>query len=202
MDGAQRCWLRDVDASRMNRRGLWHIESLQDEIRDCRFHDALNGYGRDHGYAIQIDLQSTANLIENNILQAVDGGGLMTSGGAIGNVFGYNYLPDIRFDDSWWMIAGPSPNHAAHPSMNLWEGNIGPQIGADFIHGSSSHQVFFRCRSFGWKDATATSNDNAIDFEYRNTSMSVLGCVLGTSGKSDTYEVAVPAAGPYELKPI
>jgi hypothetical protein len=149
-----------------------------------------------------LDLQSTANLVENNIFSVVDGGGIMASGGAIGNVLGYNYLPDIRFDEAHWMIAGPSPNHSAHPSMNLWEGNIGPQIGADFIHGSSSHQVFFRCRSTGWKSATQTDNNNAIDFQHKNTYMSVLGCILGTAGQSDTYEVAYPAAGSYALKTI
>jgi hypothetical protein len=202
MDGAQYSWLRNVEVTGMKRRGLWHIDSLQNEIRDSSFHDAVAGFGRDRGYGLQLDLQSTANLVENNLFYVLDGGGIMTSGGAVGNVLGYNYLPDIRFDDPWWLIGGPSMNHSAHPSMNLWEGNIGPQISGDFIHGSSSHQTFFRSQSLGWKEATATANNNAIDFQHKNTFMSVLGCVLGTPGQSDTYEAAFPAPASSELKAI
>ena len=202
MDGAQQCWLKGVEVTGMKRRGIWHIESLQNEIRDGTIHGAVAGYGRDRGYGLQLDLQSTANLVENNVVHDVDGGGIMTSGGAIGNVIGYNHLPDIRFDDPWWLIGGPSLNHSAHPSMNLWEGNVGPQISGDFIHGSASHQTFFRCRSTGWKEESATSNNNAVDLQHKNTYMTVMGCVLGTSGRSDTYEVAYPANGPSALKPI
>ncbi|MCC7020970.1 MAG: right-handed parallel beta-helix repeat-containing protein [Ardenticatenales bacterium] len=202
MDGAQQCWIKDVEITGMKRRGLWHIESLQNELRDNTIHGAAAGYGRDRGYGLQLDLQSTANLVENNVVHDVDGGGIMTSGGAVGNVIGYNHLPDIRFDDPWWLIGGPSLNHSAHPSMNLWEGNIGPQISGDFIHGSASHQTFFRCRSTGWKEEVATSNNNAVDLQHKNTYMTVMGCILGTPGKSDTYEVAYPASGPSALKPI
>src|SRR3990172_8772351 len=111
-------------------------------------------------------------------------------------------MPEMRFDDPWWLIGGPSINHSAHPSMNLWEGNIGPQISGDFIHGSSSHQTIFRCRSAGWKEATATANNNAVDLGYKNTYMTVVGCVLGTPGQSDTYELAFPAPAPNHLKTI
>jgi hypothetical protein len=76
--------------------------------------------------------------------------------------------------------------------MNLWEGNIGIQAAADFIHGSSSHNTVFRSRSSGWQNTTITSNNNAIEFQYKNTYMNVLGCVLGTTGQSNTYEVSYP----------
>ncbi len=202
MDAAQHCWLKNVDVSRMKRRGLWHVESLQNEIRDSSFHDAIAGYGRDRGYGLQLDAQSTANLVENNVFYRVNGGGVMTSGGAVGNVVGYNYLPDIRFDDPWWLIGGPSINHSAHPSLNLWEGNIGPQVSGDFIHGSSSHQTVFRCRSAGWKEVAAYANNNAVDLQHKHAYMTVMGCVLGTPGQSDTYELAYPAAAPNHLKTI
>lgn len=202
MDGAQHCWLQNVEISGMHRRGVWLIESLQSQVRHCTFRDAVTGYGRDRGYGLLIDAQSTANLAEDNLFHSVDGGGMMTAGGAIGNVLAYNYLPDIRFDDYWWMIAGPVLNHAAHPSMNLWEGNIGPQIGGDFIHGSSSHQTVFRSYSAGWKEETATANNNAVDLQYKNRFMTVIGCVLGTPGRSDTYEQAWPEARSNQARTI
>jgi hypothetical protein len=202
MDAAQYCWLRNVDVSRMKRRGVWHVESLQNEISGSRFHDAVAGFGRDRGYGVQIDVQSTATLVENNILDVVDGGGVMTSGGAVGNVLAYNYMPDMRFDDPWWLIAGPSINHSPHPSMNLWEGNIGPQVSGDFIHGSSSHQTVFRCRSYGWKEEAATGNNHAVALDYKNTYMTVMGCVLGMPGRSEVYELAFPAPNNSQLKTI
>lgn len=202
MDSAQYCWLKNVEINRMKRRGAWHINSLQNEIRACTIRDGIAGFGRDRGYGFQLSLQSTANLVENNLFHTVDGGGVMTSEGAIGNVIAYNYLVNIQYDEPHWMVAGPCLNHAAHPSMNLWEGNIGQQIGNDFIHGSSSHNTLFRCRSAGWRDPRATSNNNAVEFQYRNTSMTVVGCVLGTNGQSDVYEVAFPQPAPVDLKPI
>jgi hypothetical protein len=202
IDSAQHCWLKNVEISRMNRRGCWHVNSFQNEIRGCTFRNAINGFGRDHGYGLELSLQSTANLVEDNIFETVDGGGVMTDNGAIGNVIAYNYLHNIQFDEPHWMIAGPVLNHSPHPSMNLWEGNIGPQLGNDFIHGSSSHNTVFRCRSTGWRDELATSNNNAVEFQHKNLHMTVIGCVLGTKGKSDTYEVAWPQPAPAELKPI
>jgi len=202
MDGAQYCWLKNIEVERVNQRGVWLIESLQNEIRNSYFHDAINGFGRSYGYGILTDLYSSANLIENNILRALDGGFLMAAGGASGNVFAYNYMIDSRFDDSWWLTASPSISHAPHPSMNLWEGNIGVQAAADFIHGSSSHNTLFRCRFAGWQDPIITSNNNAIELQYKTTFMNVIGCVLGTPGWSDTYESAYPASADNTLRTI
>ena len=202
MDAAQYSWLKNVEINRVNRRAVWLIESLQCEIRESYFHDGIGGFGRDRGYGVLADAYSNANLIENNIFHTLDGGFMMAAGGASGNVFAYNYMTDTRFDDPWWMTASPSISHATHPSMNLWEGNIGIQAGADFIHGSSSHNTLFRSRFSGWQSSTITSNNNAIEFQYKNTYMNVLGCVLGTAGQSDTYEAAYPASGDSSLKTI
>ena len=202
MDAAQYSWLKNVEIKQVKRRAVWLIESLQNEIRESYFHDGIGGFGRDRGYGVLADAYSNANLIENNIFHTLDGGFMMAAGGASGNVFAYNYMTDSRFDDSWWLTQSPSINHAPHPSMNLWEGNIGIQAAADFIHGSSSHNTVFRSRSSGWQNETITSNNNAIELQYKNTYMNVLGCVLGTAGQSNTYEVAYPASGDSSLKTI
>lgn len=113
----------------------------------------------------------------------------MTGGGASGNVIAYNYFHDILFDDPWWLIASPSINHAPHPKMNLWEGNIAYKAEADIIHGSSSHNTIFRSQSKGWQSDTITTRNNAIEIAAKNTYMNVVGSVLGTPGKSNRYEV-------------
>jgi len=189
MDGAQYSWVKNVEIKNIQRRAMWVIDSLQNEIRECYVHIGIDGYGRDRGYGILLDVHSSNNLVENNILSTIDGGGVMTAGGASGNVIAYNYLHDILFDDEWWMIASPSINHAPHPKMNLWEGNFAYKAEADIIHGSSSHNTIFRSRSFGWQSDTITTRNNAIEIAAKNTYMNIVGSVLGTPGKSNRYEV-------------
>jgi hypothetical protein len=189
MQATQYCWLKDVEAEQADWRLVWMLQSLENEIRESYFHESINGYGRSHGYGVLVDMFSSANLVENNIFRTLDGGMMMTAGGAAGNVFGYNYMEDSRFDDEWWLTGSPSLNHAPHPMMNLWEGNAGVQITGDFIHGSSSHNTVYRSESRGWQSETITANNNAVSFATKNTCMNILGCVLGTEGRSDRYEV-------------
>ena len=189
MDGAQYSWVRNVEIQNIQRRAMWIIDSLQNEIRECYIHAGIDGYGRDRGYGILLDVHSSNNLVEDNILSTIDGGGVMTAGGASGNVIAYNYIHNILFDDPWWLIASPSINHAPHPKMNLWEGDIGIKAEGDIIHGSASHNTIFRSRMAGWQSDTITTRNNAIEFAAKNTYMNVVGSVLGTSGKSNRYEV-------------
>lgn len=189
MDSAQYSWVKNVEIQNIHMRAMWIVNSLQNEIRECYVHTGLDGYGRDRGYGIFLDLYSSNNLVENNILSTIDGGGVMTGGGASGNVIAYNYFHNILFDDPWWLIASPSINHAPHPKMNLWEGDIGIKAEGDIIHGSSSHNTIFRSRMTGWQSDTITTRNNAIEFAAKNTYMNVVGSVLGTAGKSNRYEV-------------
>ena len=189
MDGAQYSWVKNVEIKNIQRRAMWVIDSLQNEIRECYIHVGIDGYGRDRGYGIFVDLHSSNNLVENNVLSSIDGGGVMTGGGASGNVIAYNYFHNILFDDPWWMIASPSINHNPHPKMNLWEGDIGYKAEADIIHGSSSHNTIFRSQMKGWQSDAITTRNNAIEIAAKNTYMNVVGSVLGTPGKSNRYEV-------------
>jgi hypothetical protein len=189
MDGAQYSWVKNVEIKNIQRRGMWIIDSLQNEVRECYVHIGIDGYGRDRGYGIFLDIHSSNNLIEDNVLSTIDGGGIMTGGGASGNVIAYNYLHDILFDDPWWLIASPSINHNPHPKMNLWEGDIGTKAEADIIHGSSSHNTIFRSQLKGWQSESITTRNNAVEIAAKNTYMNVVGSVLGTPGKSNRYEV-------------
>jgi hypothetical protein len=189
MDGAQYSWVKNVEIKNIQRRAMWVIDSLQNEIRECYAHIGIDGYGRDRGYGIFVDLHSSNNLLEDNILSTIDGGGIMTGGGASGNVIAYNYFHNPLFDDPWWLTASPSINHNPHPKMNLWEGDIGVKAEGDIIHGSSSHNTIFRSEMTGWQNDTITTRNNAIEFAAKNTYMNVVGSVLGTPGKSNRYEV-------------
>ncbi len=189
MDSAQYSWVKNVEIKNVQRRAMWIVNSLQNEIKDCYVHIGIDGYGRDRGYGIFLDLHSSNNLVDNNILDSIDGGGVMTGGGASGNVIAYNYIHNILFDDPWWLISSPSINHAPHPKMNLWEGDIGVKAEADIIHGSSSHNTIFRSQMKGWQNDATYARNNAIEIAAKNTYMNVVGSVLGTPGKSNRYEV-------------
>lgn len=202
IDGAAYSWLKNVELSNADWRLVWMIESLHNEIRNSYFHTGLTGYGRSHGYGVLLDDYTTASLVENNIFSTLDGGSVMTGGGASGNVIGYNYFYDAKFDDGWWMTPSPSLNHNPHPSMNLWEGNIGYQAEADDIHGSSSHNTVFRCVSKGYQNETITSFNNAVTLGYKQRYYNVLGCILGTAGKSQVYEQSPPGDANSDVRTI
>lgn len=189
MQGAQYSWIKNVEISNVKNGGLYVIEPLQNEIRGSYVHTGLAGYVHSYGYGINLSYNSSNNLVDDNILSTIDGGGVVTGGGASGNVISYNYFHNIMFDSPWWMIASPFINHGAHPKMNLWEGNIAYKAEADFIHGSSSHNTIFRSQSKGWQNEIITMRNNAVEIGKKNYFMNVLGTVLGTPGKSNRYEV-------------
>ncbi|MBI5491053.1 MAG: hypothetical protein HY905_27225 [Deltaproteobacteria bacterium] len=74
-------------------------------------------------------------------------------------------------------------NHCAHPFLALFEGNMGSQISADDIHGSSSHLTFFR-NYVDRQHAGFVHTGNLLDvvFAANNRYMNVVGNVLGRPG--------------------
>jgi hypothetical protein len=94
-------------------------------------------------YAMIIGLYSTANLIENNIIEDM-GTGIVKAWGASGNVFAYNYYPDWYSYDDPSMAGHQDFMHGMHTKMNLSEGNEGPAFVSDFYWGSHSYNTAFR----------------------------------------------------------
>lgn len=136
------------------------------EFRDSYIHygggSGSNGGGAN--YCFGLLASNSDNKLENNICRE-DRHALVLEGGGSGNVFLYNYVDDM-YDAS---VPGSTDafinnirgTHGAHPYMNLWEGNIGSSFMADFIHGSSSHNVLFR--NWFWGDSTGNRFDWASD---------------------------------------
>jgi hypothetical protein len=115
-------------------------------------------------------------------------------GGGSGNVFTDNYCDDLYDASSVGstdtFINNIRGTHGAHPYMNLWEGNEGCPFHADFVHGSSSHNVLFR--NWFWGDSTGNRFNWAADgaanllwgyvgmqLDYDQHYWSALGNVLG-----------------------
>ncbi len=187
LQGVQYCWIKNVEIENIYVGGLQTYYALQSEFTDNYIHNASN-FSDGGGYGIVITMYSSNNRVENNILDTLVGG-LDTHGGASGNVIAYNYLHNIIYATPYWLIGSPILNHGAHPKMNLWEGNIGYKLEADFINGSSSHNTIFRSQSKGWQSETITTRNNAIEIAKKNYYYNFIGNILGTPGKSNWYEV-------------
>jgi hypothetical protein len=183
--GVAYSWIRNVESVNVSGRHIQLTKAFRCEVSGSYVHHAHNYLPGANAYGICLENQSTQTLIENNIVYYLNGG-LMTDSAGPGNVLAYNYV-DLMFGRDYpnatWLTGDLVANHCAHPYMNLWEGNMGSQISADNIHGSSSHQTFFRNyvdRAF--TGFTLTGNLTDVVFAANNRFMNVVGNVLGRPG--------------------
>jgi hypothetical protein len=168
------------------------------EISNNYFND---GYNHNSGgtYAIYLEFRNSENLIQNNIVRKARHSTVLS--GSSGNVFAYNLLLDAYMGE--YPNSLPETNtHAAHPFMNLWEGNVTPNIEFDFAHGSGSHNTLFR-NSITLTSTNPSTGSNmtsglfAVAVAYYNDYANVLGNVIGQYGSAcsvSAYEIAANAA--------
>ena len=155
------------------------------EVRDSYVHEAHVYDPGANAYGIVLDNQTSDSLVENSIVTILNAG-LMTSSCGPGNVLSYNYtdrMYERRYPEAPWLMADLIGNHCAHPFLALFEGNMGSQISADDIHGSSSHLTFFR-NSVDRQHEGHVHTGNLLDvvFAANNRYMNVVGNVLGRPG--------------------
>jgi hypothetical protein len=146
--------------------------------------------GKSVNYGVEAYVASD-NLVQNNIMQHVVAPMMVQP--ALGSVLAYNYAINDTYDDGFasnplhWMI-GMADQHNAGVEYNLYEGNIGPGIGADVIHGNQLANTLFRNYLLG-SDPGRTDATIAITLSSYNRYHNVVGNVLGTPGYTKTYEV-------------
>ncbi|KAF0246930.1 MAG: hypothetical protein FD180_289 [Planctomycetota bacterium] len=139
------CWVKNIESSRCWFDG--HVtlkKSLGCEIRDGYFHHA-HAYGSGHGYGVLLTAQSTDTLVENNTCYHLNTGPQVSCSGP-GNVIAYNFSFQTwgrDYPKTDWAHSDLS-QHAAHPFLNLFEGNQVGTLCFDFYWGSSSHNTLFR----------------------------------------------------------
>jgi PKD repeat protein len=122
---------------------------------------------------------------------------VMLNWGAAGNVIAYNYSTNLYHQDYLaWMI-NDFCFHGAHPSFNLFEGNMGIQFRPDTIWGSSSHSTLLRNYFAGsdfyappinargaiqWQNGYWESANNfAVSIDYLSPSNNLVGNVAGSA---------------------
>ena len=146
--------------------------------------------GQSVNYGIESYVASD-NLIDNNILQHVVAPMMVQP--ALGTVYAYNFaINDTYYDSGYtsnplhWMI-GMVDQHNAGVEYNLYEGNIGPGIGCDVIHGNQLANTLFRNYLLGSDPGRIDATD-AINLASYNRYHNIVGNVLGTPGYTTTYE--------------
>jgi hypothetical protein len=183
--GVAYCWIRNVESAFVSGRHVQLTKCFRCEVRDSYIHEAWSYLPGANAYGISVENQTTDTLVENNIVTTLNVGIVGASSGP-GNVIAYNYMDRMygsEYPGASWLMADLSLNHCAHPFMNLWEGNMVSQISGDNIHGSSSHQTFFRNYVDRQHEGYVhTSNILDVVFAATNRYMNVVGNVLGRPG--------------------
>jgi hypothetical protein len=191
--GTAYSWIRNVESADVSGRHVQLTKCFRCEVLGSVIHHAHVYDPGANAYGISVENQTTDTLIENNIVYTLNVGIVGASSGP-GNVIAYNYMDRMyerAYPDAPWLMADLSANHCAHPFMNLWEGNMISQISGDDIHGSSSHQTFFR-NYVDRQHEGLVHTGNLIDvvFAASNRFMNMVGNVLGRPG-DDTLAGAV-----------
>jgi len=196
--GVAYSWIKNVESADVSGRHIQLTESFRCEVREAYVHHAQVYNPGANAYGIAVEIQTSETLVEDNIVFHLNAGLMLDSAGP-GNVVGYNFSDEMfgnNYPDASWLYADLVANHCAHPFMNLYEGNQGSQISSDNIHGSSSHQTFYRNNvDRRHADYDHTGNVVSVVFAANNRFMNVVGNVLGRPGDDALSGAAYQQSG-------
>jgi hypothetical protein len=185
---AHNCWGENVRTTAARRHhAFWQAVNCQ--VEHC-YLETDSGSGDDYPLAI---FNSSAGLIENNVINGIQNG--LVCCGMSGSVFAYNYITNCLSANNW-MWCGIYL-HGAHPSMNLFEGNVAPGIAMDNGWGSSIYNTALRNRFIGEDESNPNTSGftQAVDVGATNRFENIVGNVLGTVGKDTAYESYAQTSG-------
>jgi hypothetical protein len=199
LESCGHCWVHNVESD-------WAVDRSHIYLSDVYGSEISNNYvyeGYNHNsglnYAIYIEFRGSENIIQNNIIRKARHS--MINVGGSGNVWGYNVIVDPYMGE--YHNSLPENNsHGAHPYMDLFEGNVTPNIELDNTHGSNSHNTLFR----NYVNLISTNPDTgnpmtgslfAINLAYFSNYENVLANVIGPYGSACTassYEINANAS--------
>lgn len=192
------CWIKGVESNYADGDQVEVYWGFHDEIRDSYFSNAFLHIPGERDSDIQIGFKTSANLIENNIIERTHVA-IMLEWGAAGNVISYNYSTGEFDSGATNLDIGGIAFHGAHPQFNLLEGNVVTEINEDSVWGTSSHTTAFRNWVVGTNRICSPSSGRgtvsclgkdghygfqaarAIEASYMATSGNFVGNVLGSA---------------------
>jgi hypothetical protein len=175
-------WVRNVKSINAGRNHVWLNQAARIEIRDSYFYGTKNAASQSYG----IEFFATSDdLVVNNIFHRVTVP--VMTGNSAGVVVAHNFMTDMYYTVSHWMMAGLQGSHDAGTGMNLFEGNVGNAFLMDTYHGTGNLTTIFRNRLTG-TEGSKTANTTPVNIFAYNRFVNVVGNVLGTSGHHQVYE--------------
>ena len=185
MSSSYGCWLKNVAVRNIGSYYFSFRDLFQCQVESC--HNVGNRLvaGRPRSAGV-LFAGSSFCLFQNNTL-ADGASGLIVEGGSAGNVFAYNFSDGTTIQGTL-LMASFNSNHGAHPSFNLYEGNVGPRFQCDGYHGSASDDTAFRNRFHG--TSTMTSRYwVCVNLNRFTRNYNLVGNILGSKGHDWLYEV-------------
>jgi hypothetical protein len=182
------CWIKNVesDGSTATGPGMTgaHISlshAYRCEVRGSYVHHARNINPGGGAYGVSVRMQSSDNLIEDNVMYMLNKPLLMEASGG-GNVVGYNYVDEaIIASNTSWQESAVDGNHCSFPHDDLFEGNWASNIGSDTTHGNVGWQTFFRNYAPGRNTSgVQTGNVRAVGIDGYSREHNIVGNVLLT----------------------
>ena len=196
MANCQGCWIKGIASTDTSEAHVQMLYSNLGTIRNSYFFLTQNAATVSYG----TECESCSDmLIENNIFQAVTAPHIV-NGPASGVVWGYNFDVNMTFTRSKNFSIPAQGNHASMTDTILEEGNIGNGWTGDVIHGTGDMNTAFRnayhtqpaCWQSGatytsYVYGACTSGITTMQIYAFHRFYSLIGNVLGTSGKQTTY---------------
>lgn len=161
--------------------------TIQDNWLDQMFG---GGFGSTTSYGVA-NIQSSATLVQNNILANVESP-IITTGGTTGDVYAYNFDPAVCTPNTG--CTGIMLGHDEGGMFVLLEGNVGPLVRKDTFHGNELLWTAFRNRFTGNEVNSGANNaEPSVDLYTGSRYYNFVGNVLGF-GSSTIYECTNSAA--------
>lgn len=186
LENAYACWTKNVKVTGA-RYGIGSLgKAVNCEIRGCWI-EGYSGFSNNDDYNLAL-FQFFWGLVEDNILFTCNNG--IVGAGMTANVITYNYTTNgIPYNTA--NLRGTFYTHGGSCSQNLLEGNIfNNELFIENEWGSSPGNVVFRNFVAGWdfNGAYAGGQAQAIMVNATNRLESIIGNVLGTTGKTIDYQ--------------
>ena len=185
---------RQLRTCTCQRNMIWMGPAAHATVQNNYFY-GTTGHSQNYGVESFI---SSDNLVVNNIFHHVVSPMMVHSN--TGSVYAYNYAINDTYDDGrlpqYHWLAGAIGLHSGGVMYNLFEGNIGPGFGGDYIHGNQVMNTVFRNYWLG-SDPNRIDNLFALSAASWNRYWNVIGNVLGTPGLTTSYSGSNP--GIYDL---
>jgi hypothetical protein len=154
-------WIKHVESRFHVGGSVCFHGSFRGELRDSYLHEALDPNPGGGGYGVEVETYAADNLVENNIVWAMNKLIAMRSSGG-GNVIGYNYMDDgYGAGYPQQQEVGLNASHMAGSHYELFEGNYSFNFDSDSHWGTQLYITVFR-NQLSTKRAAHAPLDNYV----------------------------------------